>query len=275
MTIATTGLRIVTATERLAERRGVKLALFGPTGVGKTTQLRNLPLEVLGSTLFIDIEAGDLAVAGLSVASIRPRTWADYQDIAAILGGPDPALPPTAAYSESHYKDAVANSGLADLASYDTLFIDSITAASRVSFIWAEQQAEAYTDRGRKDLRAIYGLHARNMLAWLSQFQQARSRNVIFVGILEKVTDSYGVATWQPQIEGAKTGRELPGIVDQVVTMNWIDFGDHKSPVRAFVCTSPNPWNYPAKDRSGKLDQLEEPHLGRLLTKLTSSKSST
>jgi flagellar biosynthesis GTPase FlhF len=36
-----TSPRIFTATERLAESRGVKLALFGPTGVGKTTQLRN------------------------------------------------------------------------------------------------------------------------------------------------------------------------------------------------------------------------------------------
>ena len=69
-------------------------------------------------------------------------------------------------------------------------------------------------------------------------------------------------------VEGAKTARELPGIVDQVVTMNWIDFGDRK-PVRAFVCTNPNPWGYPAKDRSGKLEQLEPPNLGALIEKLT------
>jgi hypothetical protein len=29
-----------------------------------------------------------------------------------------------------------------------------------------------------------------------------------------------------------------------------------------------NPWNFPAKDRSGKLEQLEESHLGRLIAKL-------
>ena len=69
-------------------------------------------------------------------------------------------------------------------------------------------------------------------------------------------------------MEGAKTGRELPGIVDQIITMHWVDFGDGM-PIRAFVCTAPNPWGYPAKDRSGRLEQIERPHLGDLITKLT------
>jgi hypothetical protein len=37
------------------------------------------------------------------------------------------------------------------------------------------------------------------------------------------------------------------------------------------VCTAPNPWNYPAKDRSGRLDQIEEPNLGKLIAKLIGS----
>jgi hypothetical protein len=90
---------------------------------------------------------------------------------------------------------------------------------------------------------------------------------VIFVAILEKVTDEFNRVEFQVQLEGSKTGREIGGIVDQIVTMNWIDFGDGK-PMRAFVCTSPNPWAYPAKDRAGRLEQLEQPHLGKLIAKL-------
>ena len=93
--------------------------------------------------------------------------------------------------------------------------------------------------------------------------------NVIFVGILEKAIDDFNVTTWQLQMEGSKTSRELPGIVDEIITMQWVDFGDGK-PVRAFVCTSPNPWQFPAKDRAGRLEQIEEPHLGKLITKLIS-----
>jgi AAA domain len=105
------------------------------------------------------------------------------------------------------------------------------------------------------------------MIAWLNQLQHARALNVIFVGILEKVVDDFNVATWQLQMEGGKTSRELPGIVDEIVTMQVIDFGDG-NPVRVFVCTSPNPWGFPGKDRAGRLEQIEEPHLGKLIAKL-------
>jgi hypothetical protein len=89
------------------------------------------------------------------------------------------------------------------------------------------------------------------------------------VALLEFVVDELKRGEWQLQIEGQKTGRELPGIVDEVITMNFIDFGDGKPAERAFVCTSPNAWGFPAGDRSGRLDQIEEPHLGRLIEKLT------
>jgi hypothetical protein len=138
---------------------------------------------------------------------------------------------------------------------------------SRLSFRYAEQQPEALTPRGAKDIRSVYGLHAREMLLWLHQLQHVREKNVVFVGILERVVDEFNRPEFALQMEGAKTGRELPGIVDQIITMNWIDFGDGK-PTRAFVCTSPNPWNYPAKDRAGRLEQIEKPHLGELIAKL-------
>jgi hypothetical protein len=171
-------------------------------------------------------------------------------------------------YSEAHFNELMKNEELAKLASYDTLFIDSLTGAARLCFIHSEQQPEAFTDRGRKDLRAIYGLHGRSMIGWLNQLQHARKRTVVFTAVLERNTDELNISTWQPQIEGAKTGRELPAIVDEIITMTWIDFGDRK-PVRAFVCANPNPWNYPAKDRSGRLEQLEPPNLGALIEKLT------
>jgi len=260
-------MKIITADQRLAEKSGAKILIVGPSGVGKTSLLRSLNAEMLASTAVVDIEAGLLAVADLPVTSVRPRTWDECRDIACALGGPNPALPATAAYSEAHYNEVMKNPELAKLVPFHTLFIDSLTGGGRLCFTWAEQQPEATSERGRKDLRAIYGLHARSMLGWLNQLQHARERTVVFVAVLEKNVDDFNVATWQPQIEGGKTGRELPAIVDEIITMTWIDFGDRK-PVRAFVCTNPNPWGYPAKDRSGRLEQLEPPNLGALITKL-------
>jgi len=261
-------MKIITADERLAEKSGAKILIVGPSGVGKTSLLRTLSAEMLASTLFVDIEAGDIAVADLPVASVRPRRWEECRDLACALGGFNPALPATASYSEAHFNEVMKNPELAHLAVYNTLFVDSVTAATRLCFTWAEQQPEAFTDRGRKDLRAIYGLLGRAMVGWLNQLQHARGRNVVFVAVLEKNIDDFNIATWQPQIEGAKTSRELPAIVDEIITMQWVDFGDRK-PVRAFVCTNPNPWGYPAKDRSGRLEQLEPPNLSALIEKLT------
>ena len=93
-----------------------------------------------------------------------------------------------------------------------------------------------------------------------------RSKNVVFVGILDEVTDDYGRKQYALQIEGSKTGRELPG-TDEVITMA-VMAGDN-GPYRAFICGALNEWGYPAKDRSGRLDTLEEPHLGKLLNKMS------
>lgn len=258
-------MQIISADERLRERRGAKILIVGPTGVGKTSLLRTLDAD---RTLLVDVEAGDLAVIDLPVPTIRLDDWPTARDLACRIGGPNKSFPPTAAYSPAHYE--AIGGPLEDLERYQTIFVDSLTAITRLSFRWAEQQPESFSERsGRKDLRSAYGLHGRQMVLWLNQLQHARDKNVIFVGILEKVTDDFNVATWQLQAEGSKTSRELPGIVDQIVSFQFLNFGDGKPPIRGFVCSNPNPWNYPAKDRSGRLDQIEKPDLGKLLSKLT------
>jgi hypothetical protein len=241
--------------------RGGKLLIVGPVGVGKTSLLRTLNLA---TTLFIDIEAGDLAVQDLDVDTYRPRTWPECRDLAAALAGANPAAPASSCYSAAHL-DAVRDQ-FGDLSRYQTFFLDSITAVGRLCFAWSSQQPEAFS-HGKKDLRGAYGLHGRDMIGWLLHLQQARAANVVLLGILETVVDEFKKKEERLQLEGGRTGRELPGIVDNVVTMNFLNF--EGTLTRAFVCTAPNIWNYPAKDRSGRLDQIEEPHLGKLFTKLT------
>ena len=260
-------LNIIKASDRMKERGGIKAVILGPSGVGKTTLLKTLNPA---STLFFDLEAGDLAVEGWSGDSIRPRTWDDCRSLAALISGPNPALRPDQPYSQAHFDHLNREGAAEQFASYETIFIDSITVAGRLCFQWAQGQPEAMSEKtGKPDTRGAYGLHGREMLAWLSHLQHARNRDVVFVGILDQKEDDYGRTSWVPQIEGSKVGRELPGIVDQVITMNELATEDGTK-FRGLVCTSPNQWSYPAKDRSGRLEQVEEPHLGKLFAKIKS-----
>lgn len=259
-------LQIITADQRLAEKKGHKIVVCGASGVGKTTLARTLVPE---TTLFMDLEAGDAAIEGHPIDVVRPRTWTECRDLACFLGGSNPSIAEDQPYSQAHY-DYVAQlygDGGDVWQKYDTLFVDSITVAGRLCFQWCLQQPEARSNSGKLDTRAAYGMHGREMMSWLTHIQHIRQKNVIFVGILDEITDDYGRKQYALQIEGSKTGRELPGIVDEVITMAVLS-GDHGQ-YRAFVCQPLNEWGYPAKDRSGRLDTLEEPHLGKLMEKMS------
>ena len=259
-------LPLILADQRLTERRGIKAAIFGKSGLGKTSLLWTLNP---GTTLFFDLEAGDLAIEGWSGDTIRPRTWEECRDFAVFIGGPNPAIPDGRPYSLRHYNDAVAKYGdPGAIDKYASIFVDSITVAGRLCFQWAKEQPEAFSEKtGKSDIRGAYGLHGREMIGWITHLQHTRAKDVFFVGILDEKLDDFNRKIFVPQIDGAKTGLELPGIVDEVLTMT--EMADAANVLhRVFVCQTMNPWGYPAKDRSGRLDLVEEAHLGRLIARI-------
>ena len=271
-------LRIITADERLsASENKTSLAVLGPPGVGKTTLIKTLPED---KAVCFDLEAGMKSVQDWRGPSIPIRSFPDFRDLVILIGGPDPSQHPDSYYGpgyHAHVQTKYAEAGLeAFLRDRSIIFVDSITDLTRQAMAYAKQQGEAFSERtGKPDVRGAYGLLGREVIQALKHLQHARGKTVIFVGVLEKITDEYGGSSWVPQMEGTKAGRELPGIVDQVLSMQL--FGkdaegawtlDEKSTDRRLVCQSGNPWGLPAKDRSGRLDVTEPPDLATLLAKI-------
>lgn len=286
-------LRIITADERLATKQKVNMAVFAPSGWGKTYQARTLDPK---TTLFIDLEAGTLALNGdkedgsdawqgstvnvrEEAAKIGVHPWEFARGLVCLLGGADPAAAPGSPYSAemlAQYEAGIGARSLFD--AYEYIFIDSITVASRLAFSWAKRQPEALSEKtGKPDNRGAYGLLGQEMVTWLTQAQHISSKSVIVVGILDETKDDFGNKEFSPQIEGGKAGRELAGIFDQVLTGAMFDVSSgtpvmdmKKGTERGFVCHLANGYGVPAKDRSGRLAALEAPDLGAILKKIQS-----
>ncbi|EPR09780.1 hypothetical protein M527_06535 [Sphingobium indicum IP26] len=262
-------MKIISADERLANKAGIKGIILGPAGIGKTSLLHTLDPA---TTLFVNAEAGELSVQDWPGDMVKLRTWTEARNLAAIVGGANPAYGDDAVYGPGHFQAATEAFGEGALDKYKTVFIDSITEVSRLCFTWCRVQPEAFSEKtGKPDTRGAYGLLGREMVEWLKQFQHAPKRNVWLVGLLNEVKDDFGRIQHVMQIEGSKTALEAPGITDQVISMVQMQTEEGAS-YRAFVAQAVNPWSYPAKDRSGRLEMIEEPHLGRLMEKISGPK---
>ncbi len=269
-------LRFISADQRLAEADGkTTLAIFGPSGVGKTSLAHRLPAV---DTVVVDLEAGMKSLQGWAGDSIPVRSFPDAVDLACLIGGPSPSADPNGFFSAGHHAHvAQLYPDLARLlAGKRIVLVDSITDLTRQAMAWAKTRPEAFSEKtGKPDVRGAYGLLGREVIELLKHLQHAPGRTVIFVGILERVVDELNRETWQPQMEGGKIGRELPGIVDQVMTLSLFDpdgDGWRHNPTsgaeRRLVCRSGNPFGLPAKDRSGRLELTEPADLAAVLAKI-------
>jgi hypothetical protein len=267
-------LNIISAADRLQVKRKINLLLLSAAGLGKTAQARTLDPE---RTLFIDLEAGTLALGDWGGSVIKAREeasrlgchpWEFCQAISCIIGGPDPlATKADDPYGKEAYAAYVAKvCGPDFLAKFDTVYVDSMTVASRWCFAWASNHKDAFNKQGVPDTRGAYGVLGRELIRFVTHLQHC-DKSCIFACILEETKDTLDRVTYGAQIMGQAAGRELPGIIDEVVTLAQFSHptvGNY----RAFVTHLMNPYGFPAKDRSGCLELMEPPDLGKLLEKI-------
>lgn len=266
-------LQIISADERMQARaqQGAKILICGPAGIGKTTLLKTLDPE---TTLFMDFEAGDLALGDFPVDQVSPKTWDECRNLACYLSGGDPQAAADAVYGQQHYDYCVGLYGDTDINKYRTYYVDSLSVASRLCLAWAQQQPEATNAKGVPDMRAAYGILGKELIGFVTRLQQCKDKNVVFVCLLDENQDEFKRTYYTLQLEGGQAKSKTPGIVDEVITMGLIRPSvAGESPYRALVTDPANAQGWPAKDRSGHLDPIEEPHLGKLIKKVLTGSS--
>ena len=101
-------LPIISAEERMSEKRCAKIALIGIPGSGKTSQIRTLDSR---KTLFVDSEAGDLSILDWQGDTLRPRTWPEFRDLVVFLAGPMPTASADQAFSQAHFEHVCSKFG--------------------------------------------------------------------------------------------------------------------------------------------------------------------
>lgn len=277
---------ITTADERLARKPKANIVIAGESGIGKTTLARTLDPK---TALFVDLEAGTLALADWAgdiidvrkvATSMGVHPWALARAIACVMCGPDPAADPNDGdnpYGPIMYNNYIAAFTAAGLpveafAKYTEVFWDSVTVAARHCFAWCQTQPEAFSEKtGKPDTRGAYGLHGRELVRWLTTIQHIQDKSTIVVGILNTEVDDLRRVTYSLQIDGGKAKAELPGIFDNIFTLAVLK-DDQNREYRGLVCQKQNPWGYPAKDRSGKLDMVEAPDLAAIIAKTANGK---
>lgn len=272
---------IETADERAKGLANIKMVVLGTSGVGKTTLA-----GTLDNVLVLDCESGMLALNETTVDSINIskkaheiglHPWQLLQYLVCLLVGPSPnVIEPGSAFSQEHFVNAVKMVGTAEeiFGKYDTIFVDSLTEISRFAFSYAKSLPSSKNAQGKLDTRGAYGTLGQEMVGadgLLNRLKHTKEKNVVIVAILDELKDD-GVISFKPQVEGSKTGQELTGIFDIVATMADLPMPNGKGTYKALVCKGGNQWGFPAKDRSGQLDEVEPPDLGLLLDKVRSKR---
>lgn len=218
-----------TTTDQAAQLHGVKVLVYGPSGVGKTTLCATAPAPII-----ISAEAGLLSLRKFTIPVIEIKTVEDL--------------------TEAHRWCMQS----AEAAQFATVCIDSISEIGEVVLANAKRQV--------KDPRQAYGELLEKMMATIKAFRDLQGKHVYMAAKMEPVKDELtGVVRYMASMPGAKLGPQLPYLFDEVFRMG-INKTPQGEAYR-FLQTQPD-LQYDAKDRSGTLDPIEPPDLNHVFSKI-------
>jgi energy-coupling factor transporter ATP-binding protein EcfA2 len=234
-------MKIQSAANLFNER--LKILIYGPSGSGKTFLARTINEP----TLVISAESGVLSLAGSSL---------DVFDITVEDDGS--IVPSTKRFSQMQTVYTYLTSEEAK-AKYKWIFIDSLT---EISQNLIESLSVDFPDR--KDALVMYGENFKKMRNMIKAFRDLPYYNVVFTAISEEDKDQNGKRFHNISMIG-KMGSQLPAYLDEVFYLH--TYQDEENVSKRVLVTKGSDKAI-AKDRSGKLNQFEEPNLQLIANKI-------
>ena len=207
---------------------GIKIIVYGPAGAGKTRLAATT--GDLENTLILSAEAGLLSLQEYDIDVVQIRSLEDMRAAVGHLRS-----------TENHYKWCI---------------IDSLSEI-------AEVVLDNEKDRNTNGMKA-YGNMADTMVKLVKAFRDTRGLNVVLI-VKESTENDEGRLVHKPSTPGKRLGEDIPYLFDEVFALR-----TERNPeggVKRFLQTV-NDGYYDCKDRSGRLDPVEPPHLGKIAAKI-------
>lgn len=225
---------------------GIKVLVYGGSGIGKTVLSATMPTPLL-----ISAESGALSLK--------------KENLERLFGVGHPQVTYNMPIIKISTVDDLTDaynwcSRSAEAKAFQSIGLDSISEIAEVVLNNAKRQV--------KDPRQAYGELIEKMETLVRLFRDIPGFNVYMAAKMEPMKDELnGTVKYGPSMPGSKLGNKLPYFFDEVFRL-----GVNKSPQGEqyrFLQTQPD-LQYEAKDRSGALAAMEYPFLTSVFQKIQS-----
>lgn len=221
------------STTSKAVSQGIKVLVYGPSGVGKTTLLASVPKVII-----LSAEKGLLSLRHVEIPVILIESFEDLESAYNWLTNP----------SNSHL--------------FDTIGCDSLSEIGEVVLKKAKQNS--------KDARLAYMETSDKMIDLIKKFRDIPNKNFIGICKIENLKDEMtGVVKYFPALPGNKLSQKLPYLFDEVLYLG-LKTDPATQQTYRFIQSQPD-FQVTAKDRSGALAQYEPADLSIVFGKIYNS----
>jgi hypothetical protein len=218
-----------TTTGRAAKDQGVKVLVYGKSGMGKTYLS-----STASDNFIISCESGLLSLRDFDIPAAEITSFAEL--------------------NEAYRWVAESN----DAKQFNTFTLDSVTEIGEIAL--------SYLKSIHRDPRQAYGELVDKVLSVVKKFRDLKGKNVYFTAKEARFKDeSTGSLLYGPEMPGQRLGPGLPYYFDEVFRIETATT-DNGTKYR-LLRTQPDE-QYDAKDRSGALDEIERPHLDHVFNKI-------